>query len=60
MNKYAENMTTLVTSFKDNFKKDETPASIVCVTAGNRVTKLTKPAKVLTWLRNMSLETFIK
>ena len=51
MKKYAENMTTLVTSFKDNFKKDETPASTVGVTDDKRVTKHTKPAKVPSYQR---------
>ena len=46
MNKCMENMTTLVTSFKDSFKKDETHSSTAGVLAGNRVTKLTKPVKV--------------
>ena len=61
-------MTSLVTSIKDTFTKDEsTPASTkgestpaLTATTGSRVTKLTKPFKVPMWLRNMSLETFSK
>ena len=47
MNKYIENMTMLVTSFKDSFKKDEaSSATNAGVAAGGRVSKFTKPAKV--------------
>ena len=42
MNKYMENMTILVSSFKESFKKDETSA---VGAAPIRVTKLNKPAK---------------
>ena len=68
MNKYNENMTTLVQSIKDTFTKDEA-STASNTTAGStgttgttagRVTKLTKPIKVRTWSRNMSLHTFIK
>ena len=57
MNKYTESMTALVLSFKDSPSKDEpsTPGSTT-----SKVTKLTKLIKVLTWSRNMSLETFKK
>lgn len=43
MTKYMEKMTTLVSSFKESFKKDET--ATVGVATG-KVTKLTKPTKV--------------
>ena len=63
MNKYMENM-TLVTSFKDSFKKDNT-FSATANTASSGVTrgkvaKLTKRAKVPSWKKDMSLETYAK
>ena len=55
MNRYTENIMTLVTSLKDTFKKDEASAAPgVTTTAGGQVTKLTKPIKVPTWSKNMS------
>ena len=48
MNCYAENMTSLVTSIKDTFKKDEVQSSAV---APGRTTKLTKLAKAPSWLK---------
>ena len=61
MNKYTENMTTLVTSIKDSFKKDEaSSATNAGVTVGGRVSKLTKQAKVPSWTKDMSLETYTK
>ena len=54
-------MTTLVSSFKDSFKKDEaSSAANTGVAAGGRVSKLIKPAKVPSWTKDMSLETYIK
>ena len=51
MNKYAENMT----------KKDKALySSAAGLTPGSRVTKLTTPAKVLSWSKDMSLETYTK
>ena len=51
MNKYAENMT----------KKDKALySSAAGPTPGSRVIKLTKPAKVLSWSKDMSLETYTK
>ena len=51
MNKYAENMT----------KKDKALySSAAGLTPGSRVTKLTKLAKVLSWSKDMSLETYTK
>ena len=49
-------MMTQVSSFKNAFKK-EAP---VFEAASARVTKLTKPAKVLSWTRNLSLKMYIK
>ena len=49
MNKYTESMTTLVTSIKDTFKKDEalsSAATAAGVTTGGIITQLTKPVKV--------------
>ena len=57
MNRYTENMISLVTSIKDTFKKDEVQSSAV---APGRTTKLTKPAKAPSWLKEMSLETYTK
>ena len=57
MNYYMENMTSLVTSIKDTFKKDEVQSSAV---APGRTTKLTKPAKAPSWSKDMSLETYTK
>ena len=61
MNKYTESMTALVSSFKDSPSKDEpsTPG-LTSSSTTSKVTKLTKLIKVLTWSRNMSLETFKK
>ena len=61
MNKQTENMTSLVNSMKDSFKKD--PVTSDTSKTGqtvNRVTKLTKPAKVPSWTKDMSLETYSK
>ena len=57
-----ESMTTLVTSLKDSFKKETpTDAGVTSATeTGTRVTKLTKPVKVPTWSKSMSLEMFAK
>ena len=61
MKKYTENMTMLVTSFKDSFKKDEaSSATNAGVAAGGRVSISTKPAKVPSWTKDMSLETYTK
>ena len=59
MNKYTENMMTLVTSIKDTFTKDEA-AGVSTAGVGSKVTKLTKPAKVLSWSKDMTLETYAK
>ena len=49
INRYTDNMTALVTSLKDTFKKDEaSDAPGVTTTAGGQVTKLTKLVKVPT------------
>ena len=55
----AENMNALVCSLKDSFKKEESDVAPVATDAG-RITKLTKPAKVPSWSKNMSMETFVK
>ena len=57
MNRYIENMISLVTSIKDTFKKDEVQSSTV---APGRTTKLTKQAKAPSWSKEMSLETYTK
>ena len=50
INSNTENMTTLVTLFKDSFKKDEASSNPSTTNAGvNRVSKLTIPAKVPSW-----------
>ena len=59
MNRYTENITTLVSSLKDNIVKTPSDSSVP-VSAQYGVTKLTKPVKVSIWSRNMTLETFIK
>ena len=47
INSNTENMTTLVTLFKDSFKKEEVSSTPSATNAGaGRVSKLTKPAKV--------------
>ena len=52
-------MTALVTSFEKSLvKKDEVFTAGVVGAA--RSTQVTKPAKVLSWLHNMTLKTFIK
>ena len=57
-------MTMLVTSFKDSFKKDEASSAPSTtnagVAAGGRVSKLTKLAKVPSWTKDISLETYTK
>ena len=58
MNKYTENMTKLVTLIKDTFKKDEVQSP--AVTPGSRISKMTKPAKVPFWFKDISLETYTK
>ena len=64
MNKYTENITTLATSFKESFKKDDMSSSTTDtaspVVTGGKVAKLTKPAKVPSWSKDMSLETYTK
>ena len=68
---YNENMTTLVQSIEDTCKKEEAGVSTTGVstagvftagvsTGGVRVNtaKLTNPAKVPLWTKDMSLETF--
>ena len=58
INSNTENMTKLVTSFKDSFKKGEASSTPSTTDAGvGRVSKLTKPAKVPSWTKDMSLET---
>ena len=57
----TKNMTSLVTSFKDSFKKEVVSFGSSTTEAGvNRVSKLTKPAKVPSWTKDMSLETYAK
>ena len=52
-------MTSLVTSLKDSFKKDPVNSDNSTTETGvNKVTKLTKPAKVPPWIKDMSLETY--
>ena len=63
MNQYNENMTTLVQSIKDTFTKEEAGVSTPGVSTpaggvGVKTAKLTKPAKVPLWTKDMSLETF--
>ena len=58
-------MTTLVSSLKDSIAKDGTTSTVkvdstLTVSTQARVTKLTKPVKVPTWSRCMSLKTLIK
>ena len=56
-------MTSLVTSLKDFFKKEVVTAgsgSFVTEAGVNKVTKLTKLAKVPSWTKDMSLETYAK
>ena len=63
MNSNTENMTSLVMSLKESFKKETVPSGSSSSTTEarvNRVTKLTKPAKVPSWTKDMSLETYAK
>ena len=58
-------MTSLVMPLKDSFKKEVVTSgfgsSSSATEAGvNRATKLTKPAKVPSWTKDMSLETYAK
>ena len=52
----TENMTVLVNSLKD--KKNDSPSASSGTTS--RTTKLTKPAKVPSWTKDMSMETYAK
>ena len=58
------NMTVLMIKIGDSFKKEtvaSTPSGSSTTEAGvTKVTKLTKPAKVPTWTKDMSLETYNK
>ena len=58
------NMTTLMTTIGNSLKKEtvtSTPSGTAMTEAGvTKVTKLTKPAKVPTWTKDMSLETYNK
>ena len=56
----TENITTLLTSLKDFFKTDESSTAAPATVAAGRMTKLTKPAMVPSWSRNMLLDTFVK
>ena len=59
INSNTENMTSLVNSMKDSFKKDPVASDISAThNTVNKGTKLTKPAKVLSWTKDMSLETY--
>ena len=61
INSNTQNMTSLVYSMKDSFKKDPvTSDTSETEHTGNKVTKLTKPAKVPSWTKDMSLETYSK
>ena len=60
MNKYNKNIMYLVATIKDTFTKDEAGVSTTGVDVGNRVTILTKPTKVPSWLKDMSLEIHAK
>ena len=56
-------MTSLVRSLKDSFKKETVSSgsgSSKTESRINKVTKLTKPAKVPSWTKDMSLETYAK
>ena len=59
MNSYNQNMTVLVNYLRDNLKKDDSSTGL---TSGStpRTAKLTMPAKVLSWTKDMSLETYSK
>ena len=52
-----ESMPTLVTCHKDSFEK-ETPTATN--ETGTRVSILTKPVKISTWSKSISLETFAR
>ena len=55
-------MTVLVNSLKDTFKKDDSSAPLASLTSGSspKLAKLVKPAKVPSWTKDMSLETYSK
>ena len=56
-----ENMTTLVTSLKDTFKKDEVSSATVSPSSNcGKTTKLTNPAKAPSWSKDMPLDTYTK
>ena len=59
-------MTTLVQSLKDSLPKTEvkadgmTSAPSLAAGTGPKMAKLTKPAKVPTWTKDLTLETYAK
>ena len=61
INSNTQNMPSLVNSIKDAFKKDPVAFDISATEhTVNNVTKLTKPAKVPSWTKDTSLETYSK
>ena len=68
MNLYNKNMTTLVKFLKDSLPKTEvqgdgtlkTTASTSSLVGGAKMAKLMKPAKVPTWTKDLTLETYTK
>lgn len=59
MNKYTESMNSIVTSLKDGSVRTD-QSSVSGSSSAVRMTKWTKPAKVLTCLGEMTLAMFIK
>ena len=64
MTPYNKNITTLVQSIKDTFAivdtRTEDGTTGVKVVSGPKTTKLTKPAKVPSWTKDLTLETYSK
>ena len=61
MTKYNENMTTLVQLIKGTFMKTKADRTGVYVAGvGVKIAKLTKPEKVPSWTKDLTLETYTK
>ena len=64
MTQYNKNMTTLVQSIKETFQMVETTkedgTTGVKMVTGAKTAKLTKPAKVPSWTKDLMLETCLK
>ena len=59
MKTYNDNMTILVQSMKDTISKTE-GSGMSSAAGGVKMAKLTKPAKVPSWTKDVTLKTYSK